>query len=300
MVHDEEIAAATFGDGGRLVATITAGPLPKARLWRVETGQPVSPVVTHDGGMALAISPDGKFLVTGSGFVKGSRFEGARLWDVERGSPIAGLMDRGECVLAVAFAPDGRTVLIGEGSGDGTTARIWSVPSGKPAGPPMLHPGGIRAVAYRPDGRVVMTGGNNGAARLWDVATGRPLGPPLEHPGVVFVAAFSPDGSTLLVGTENGEARLWDVATGRPLGPSWSHPTTVFAVGFERSGEAALTSAWMVMKRRVVPRPLGGKVDGLRLWARAAAGLEPDGHGGFRSLSASALAEAKLVADRTP
>src|SRR5262249_1841303 len=117
---------------------------------------------------------------------------------------------------AVAFSPDGKTVLMGSGDG---TARLWSVADGTPLGQPWKH-GQVRicAVAFSPDGKIVVTRSGDGTARLWSVADGTPLGQPLKHRGSVEAVAFSPDGKTVLMGSGDGTARLWSVADGTPLG----------------------------------------------------------------------------------
>ena len=77
-------------------------------------------------------------------------------------------------VRAVAFSPDGRTVLTACGDLDGTSgeARVWDVETSKPISP--TYPGKVRnsgAVAFSPDGRLVLTGAVTGDARLWRAPT---------------------------------------------------------------------------------------------------------------------------------
>jgi WD40 repeat protein len=74
-------------------------------------------------------------------------------------------------VTAVAFSPDGKTVLTGS---EDKTARLWAVATGRPVGPPLHHQGEVLAVAFSPDGQTVLTGCHDGTARLWRVR------PPLE------------------------------------------------------------------------------------------------------------------------
>src|SRR5262249_40058188 len=80
-------------------------------------------------------------------------------------------------VLAVAFSPDGQTVLTGSSDG---TARLWNAATGKPVAQPLQHQKGVNAVAFRPDGRAVLTGSWDRTARLWDAASGQPA--PLPPP----------------------------------------------------------------------------------------------------------------------
>ena len=92
-------------------------------------------------------------------------------------------------VLAAAFSPDGRAVIIGSMD---ETARLWDAATGRPIGPTLTHKGRVSAVAFSPDGKAVLTGGWDGMGRLWDAATGRPLEPTLTHQGPVTAVAFGP------------------------------------------------------------------------------------------------------------
>jgi WD40 repeat protein len=69
-------------------------------------------------------------------------------------------------VWAVAFSPDGKTVLTGSMDG---TARLWDARTGRPIGTPLHHRGRVRAVAFSPDGRRILTACGDNTARLWDL-----------------------------------------------------------------------------------------------------------------------------------
>jgi WD40 repeat protein len=69
-------------------------------------------------------------------------------------------------VVAVAFSPDGRTVLTGSWD---RTAQLWDAATGKPLGPPLRHDDHIAngAAVFSPDGKCVLTGSIDKTARLW-------------------------------------------------------------------------------------------------------------------------------------
>ena len=70
-------------------------------------------------------------------------------------------------VLAVAFSPDGKTVLTGGLDG---TARLWEAVTGKPLSEPLLHESGIAIVpvAFSPTGRVALIIVGD-VAQLWQL-----------------------------------------------------------------------------------------------------------------------------------
>ncbi|HEY7159541.1 MAG TPA: serine/threonine-protein kinase [Gemmataceae bacterium] len=209
------------------------------RLWETATGKPTGQPMTHDWIVnAVAFRGDGKTLVTAGGSrfwrkrPKGGdqlvRDGGAQLWDTTTTQAIGQPM-RHDTVYAVAFSPDGQTVVTGgsdtvrtpQGSLTHGSARQWDAKTGQPLDrPPLFHAGEPPyVVAFSPDGKTLLVGGDYSdayGARLWDAATGKPLSEKLDTLGGVLVARFSPDGKTFCTGTQSA-FQLWETATGRLL-----------------------------------------------------------------------------------
>ena len=179
---------------------------------------------------------------------------------------IASLTGHTDRVHAVAFSPDGRTLL--SGSYDGT-ARLWDVATHRQIGAPLNGHGEVYSVAFSPHGNVVATGGEDTMVRLWDVTTRRQIGAPLNgHDGEINAVAFSPDGKILASGgADDGVVRLWDVATHRQIGvPLLGHSDVVNSVAFSPDGKILASGAadgtvrlWNVATHRQMGVPLLGR-----------------------------------------
>jgi tetratricopeptide (TPR) repeat protein len=168
-------------------------------------------------------------------------------------------------VLAVAFSPDGKTVLT---SSDDKTARLWDAASGQPCGEPLRHEGSVRAVAFSPDGKTVLTGSDDKTARRWDVVSGQPRGEPLRHESSVYAVAFSPDGKTMLTAPGDKTAQLWDVVSGQPRGEPLRHDGPVMAVAFSPDGKTVLTGSWYKTGQLwdIDPGPIPDREESLARW----------------------------------
>jgi WD40 repeat protein/tetratricopeptide (TPR) repeat protein len=167
----------------------------------------------------------------------------ACFWDASSGRLIATLTR--SSVGAVAFTPDGRRALTGETN---NTARAWDLATGKPIGPPLALDARATAFACSPDGHTVaVTIFHNKTVRLWDVATGNPVGTPLLHGGEVQFASFSPDGRTVLTGcASNGACDLqqWDAASGKRIGSPVHLATWGYNITPSPDGRRILTGGY--------------------------------------------------------
>ncbi|HEX5807367.1 MAG TPA: hypothetical protein VFY25_01780, partial [Anaerolineales bacterium] len=149
---------------------------------------------------AVAFSPDGNTLVTGS------YDQTVILWDISSltnpvmlGNPIQAHLS---FVNGVAFAPDGGTII---SAGDDRKILVWDIARSSEVtllgSPSQGHNAPISAIAFSPDGTKFASASNDNSVILWDWnANSRALQIHLRllgHTGFVKSVAFNEDGSIL-------------------------------------------------------------------------------------------------------
>ncbi|WP_217212271.1 helix-turn-helix domain-containing protein [Streptomyces sp. AC550_RSS872] len=180
------------------------------------------------GGGHLAVSPDGKLLLTDNRVVRAGR---SHTHDLVQHDGIG----------AIAFAPDGSGLAAGDWTG---RVAVWDGDLRHRAGilrnvfPAPVDPSSgsaeaITSLAFSPDGSTLAVGGNSGTVQLWDIATQQPLGPSLPTPGgSVDTLAFSPDSTTLYAGGKHVPLQRYVV-----------DPDRAVSLVCARAGKAELTRA---------------------------------------------------------
>ena len=248
-----------------------SGQSGEVKIWDLAraSGQPLLDQGTDRSVLAIALSPDGKLLVTGGEstlarawqwtqgkapvtlrghaqwvsavacspagnmVATGSLDADVRLWDAATGKEEPPLKGHKYPVLALAFSLDGSLLATGDA---GHEVRIWKVSTRQELARLRGHSGPILGLAFAPNGQTLATAGGDQTIKLWDVAGSTERRTLRGHGHAVTSVAFAPDGKTLASGSRDGTVRLWDPLTGMAGPVLQGHTDWVTAVAFSPDG----------------------------------------------------------------
>jgi WD40 repeat protein len=206
------VRALAMAPDGKLLAG--AGEDPAIQLWDVASGKPTAKLTGHtDWVLALAFSADGKLLASGGcdGVV--------RLWEVASGKKLLDVPSKPppppkmlpgpvNTVVALAFAPDGKTLALG---GFDMQVHLVNPADGKIVRSLQGHTGGVTGLAFHATGNLLASASKDRTVRLWNPANGQAVKGLEGHTawvqGVVFVAG----GTRLASLGADQTVRLWEL-----------------------------------------------------------------------------------------
>ncbi|MEZ4670808.1 MAG: hypothetical protein R3E39_23125 [Anaerolineae bacterium] len=202
---DATYVAAGYGDD------LSASPA--IQIWSLKRDTKPLVVYGHQERINdLTFSPDGRVLVTASGYT--SEFHpgednGVRLWRVERNPTRLTELARFMTELQaddVAFSPNGRLVVGNDYRGD---LVVWDTVTGDEVA---KLSGRFYSVTFAPDNSLLVAGDAYGGIHLFDTHSWQEVKVLYGHIGGIDYLAFDPQGEVLASSGNDGTMRLWGVS----------------------------------------------------------------------------------------
>jgi RNA polymerase sigma factor (sigma-70 family) len=208
--------------------TLVVGADKTIRLWDTATGEERRRVACPEPVALVALSPDGNLLASigyrppeaiAQGVTATLPDNRVRAWDTTTGKEVRSLVPADKAtdragLVAVAFAPDGKTVVT---VGTDNKLRVWDATTGKELRSFAGCSTNMGALALAPDGKSAAFANGGTAVRVIDLATGKDRVPLAGHGGGVYAAAVTPDGRTVFTAGGDDVIYAWDAATGKEI-----------------------------------------------------------------------------------
>ena len=200
---------------------ITAGADGTIRIWdlhnawqlaRWEGGHLPPDPGTENRGMGLAISPDGRWALSGGNLPDNTLI----LWDYATGQPLRQLEGHEGSIFDIAFTPDSRRAL--SASQDGSLI-FWDLDSGQQLAHWQANSASVNSVEISSDGRFALSGSLDGDVVYWELESGAVLQRLIGHyeGRGVYDVAFLPGEQQAISSSWDGTLIAWDLSTGEQI-----------------------------------------------------------------------------------
>ncbi len=198
------------------------------------TGAELMTLRGHGGSVtSIAISPDGKRIVSGS------YDETIKVWDAAIRAEAVTLSHH-NCAVSIAFSPDSKSIISG---GTDRTIKVWDSATGAELMTLRGHDNTVDSVNISPDGKRIISGSGDNTIKVWDSATGAELMTLLGHDDTVWSVAFSPDGKRIISGSKDSTIKVWDSVSGDELTTLRGHKERVKSVAFGPDGKRIVSGS---------------------------------------------------------
>ncbi|MFH1982499.1 MAG: caspase family protein [Pseudomonadota bacterium] len=267
--HSQPVKSVVFTPDGRHLITGSDGSWDVKNktltLWEIATGRIIRAFGDYRGVNALAITPDGRFVVSNSG----GDGHVLSLWEVATGRQIRVFAGHSRSIGTIAISADGKRIV---SASDDKSVKVWDVASGREITTLKGHGERVLAAAISPDGRYVLSGSVDDTLRLWDADTGREVRRFEGHRNWVTAVAMSPDGRHAVSGSHR-TLKLWDITDGRQIRAFEGNTDSVSSVAVSGDGRFAVAGVrrWDIVNGREI-----GSLEGFSGSSRSVA-VSPDG-----------------------
>ncbi len=227
VVDGDRAIIGVLSPDGLLAATIGRDD-GAVEIWNAATGEKVRAIAGNkDGESSVAFSPDGKYILTGSG----------EIWSVRSGEKTRVLStDRHESV-AVGFIADGQQAILA----DGSSPVVYDVQRGTKIRAFAGRTAAVNSVAFSPGGKAIATGSRR--ICLWEADSAQALKTLGGFADDVRSLRFSANGHELLAPCDK-TAVLWDINTRSARRKFAGHQYPVVLAAFSSDEKRVLTCSY--------------------------------------------------------
>jgi WD40 repeat protein len=223
-----------------------------------------------DSVNSVAISPDGKFIVSGSSD------DTIKIWDFKTGECLNNLDGNLYSITSVAISPDGKYIVSGEGNlsySEGIVT-IWDFKTGECLKTLEGHENSVNSVAITPDGKYIVSGDNysfgeekGGTIKIWDLKTGECLNTLDGCCRSVYSLTISTDGKYIVSGHDYGFIGIDNIKTGEALYLGGYYSCTLLNISLNE--ESIIAQNWHCNIEKTFDLKTGECLNTQKIWGES-------------------------------
>jgi WD40 repeat protein len=183
--------------------------------------------------LALALSPDGKTLISGGAD------KIVKIWQLNSQSDPLMLTGYSTAINSIAISSDSQYFVAG---GLEPHLRIRSLKTGKLTRS-INNNSKVTSLVFSPDSETLAVGSEDKMLRLWHLKTGQEIWTFRGHSERVSDVVFTPDGQTLISASWDKTIKFWSLATKEELGTLYEHTDKVLSLAISTDGKILISSS---------------------------------------------------------
>lgn len=215
-------------------------------IWNLRTGNRRQVLETTYWASSVAISADGKILISGEEDPV-DEIGSIQTWNLETGTL---LKEFGSNVIYSVAISANQTFFIAAGYGqiyENSEAthlmQVQNLETGEVIQTIPEPAAKITKIALSPDDQTLVSAHEDGTIKVWNLKTGELLNTLSEHSLPVHTVAISPTGNLIASGSSDKTVKIWDLNTGELLQTLSEHSEKVCAVAFSPDGNVLVSSS---------------------------------------------------------
>jgi WD40 repeat protein len=183
--------------------------------------------------LALALSPDGKTLVSGSAD------KTVKIWQLNSQTDPLTLTGYSMAINLIAISPDGQYFVA---SGLESHLRIRNLETGKLIRS-INNSSKVTSLAFSPNNELLAVGSEDKMLRLWHIKTGQEIWTFRGHSERVLDVVFTPDGQTLISASWDKTIKFWSLTSKEELGTLYEHTDKVLSLAISADGKILISGS---------------------------------------------------------